>query len=100
MLGFATGYPTVTLMAVPVAAMVLLVALEQWMPAIGRGGALDDPEARHDVVHGVVGQGFGNQLGEALVAGALTVFAGWVGDRADVALWPASWPLIPAARSR
>lgn len=92
-LGFATGHPVVALTFVPVATMLLLVALEQWMPAIGQSGALDDPESGHDVVHLIVGQGFGNQLGEALVAGALAVFAGWAGNRVDVALWPTSWPL-------
>ena len=48
---------------------------------------------RHDIVHTVVGQGFGNQLGEAIVAGVLAVSAGWAGSRLDLAPWPASWPL-------
>src|SRR5262249_23205175 len=92
-LGFATGQPVVALMLVPVAVTVLLIAMEQWWPAVVQGSALDDPEARRDMVHTVVGQGFGNQLGEAIGAGALAVFAGWVGTRADIALWPTSWPL-------
>jgi sterol desaturase/sphingolipid hydroxylase (fatty acid hydroxylase superfamily) len=92
-LGFATGYPIIALMLVPVATTALLIAMEQWWPAVRQGSALDDPEARHDIVHTVVGQGFGNQLGEAIVAGALAVFAGWAGNRVDIALWPTSWPL-------
>ena len=56
-LGFATGHSVVALMFVPVATTALLVALEQWMPAVRQGSALDDPQVRQDIVHTVVGQG-------------------------------------------
>jgi ornithine lipid hydroxylase len=93
-LGFAAGQPVVALMFVPVVTTALLVPLEQWMPAVRQGSALDDPQVRQDMVHTVVGQGFGNQLGEAIVAGALALWFGWAGSRLGVTLWPASWPLV------
>jgi sterol desaturase/sphingolipid hydroxylase (fatty acid hydroxylase superfamily) len=92
-LGFATGHPMVALMLVPTATTVLLVALEQCMPAVKQGSALDDPQVRQDIVHTVVGQGFGNQLGEALAAGTMALWFGWAGSQLGLGLWPATWPL-------
>ena len=92
-LGFATGQPLVALMLVPAAMTALLVPLEHWMPAVGQGSALDDPQVGHDIVHSLVGQGFGNQLGGAIVAGAMALPLGWAGGRFGFAFWPTGWPL-------
>ncbi len=92
-LGFASGQPLIALALVPVAITTLLVPLEEWMPAVRQGSALSDPQARQDIFHTIVGQGFGNQLGGALVAGAMALPLGWAGSRFGFAFWPASWPL-------
>jgi sterol desaturase/sphingolipid hydroxylase (fatty acid hydroxylase superfamily) len=93
LLGFATGHVLLALALVPVAAWVVIVPLEAWLPALDQGSAWRDPQVRQDVFHTVVGQGFGNELGAAIVAGVAAVPLGWAGGRFGVALWPATWPL-------
>lgn len=92
-LGFATGRIPLVLAVVPVVAWVGIIALEAWIPTIAQGSTWRDPQARHDVFHTVVGQGFGNQLGAVLVATAMALPLGWAGGRFGVALWPTHWPL-------
>jgi ornithine lipid hydroxylase len=41
----------------------------------------------------VVGQGFGNQLGAAIVVGMMALPFGWAGSRFGFAVWPTHWPL-------
>jgi sterol desaturase/sphingolipid hydroxylase (fatty acid hydroxylase superfamily) len=91
--GFASGRPFVTLMLVPVAISVLLLPLEEWLAAVPRSGALRDPQLPQDLLHAVLGQGFGNQVGTALVAGAMAMLLGSAGGRFGLALWPADWPM-------
>ncbi len=92
-LGFATGQAVVALMLVPGVAWAVIGALEVWIPAVRQESTWRDPQALRDVFHTVVGQGFGNQLGAAMVAGALALSSGWAGGRLGFALWPADWPL-------
>jgi ornithine lipid hydroxylase len=96
-LGFATGQVLLALAVVPVAASAGIMALEAWIPAVTQGTAWRDPQVRHDVFHTIVGQGFGNQLGAALVAAAMALPLGWAGARFGGALWPTEWPLAVQA---
>jgi sterol desaturase/sphingolipid hydroxylase (fatty acid hydroxylase superfamily) len=90
---FAHGQAVPSLFFVPAVAWFPIVLLERFIPRIERADALRDPQARTDIFHAIVGQGFGNQLGAALAAGALALPLGWAGGRFGLALWPTDWPL-------
>jgi sterol desaturase/sphingolipid hydroxylase (fatty acid hydroxylase superfamily) len=90
---FASGQALLALALVPAATWFLIVALEIWIPMIPRADAWRDPHVRQDVFHSIVGQGFGNQLGATLAAGALALPLGWAGGHVGLALWPVEWPL-------
>jgi sterol desaturase/sphingolipid hydroxylase (fatty acid hydroxylase superfamily) len=96
-LGFATGHVVLALAVVPVVASAGIMALEACIPAMPQGSTWRDPQARHDVFHTIVGQGFGNELGAALVATAMALPLGWAGGRFGGALWPTEWPLAVQA---
>lgn len=92
-LGFVTGHPALALTLVPVAAWALILGLEAAIPLVPQPSAWRDPEAGRDMFHTLVGQGFGNELGAAVVAGVLALPVGWAGARFGTDLWPAHWPL-------
>jgi len=90
---FAGGVSEIGLALVPAAAIALLVGLEPLLPDRPGKGAWRDPQAWNDIVHGVVGQGGGNALGQALFVFGAAWLAGVVGERWGLRLWPAAWPL-------
>jgi sterol desaturase/sphingolipid hydroxylase (fatty acid hydroxylase superfamily) len=90
---FAAGQAALGLLVVPGLVWSVIVPLERFIPAIPCADAWRDPRAGQDILHSLVGQGFGNQLGNALAAGALALGAGWAGGQLGAGLWPARWPL-------
>jgi sterol desaturase/sphingolipid hydroxylase (fatty acid hydroxylase superfamily) len=92
-LGFQLGAAELALFAVPAVAVTLLVALEALAPARAGQGAWRDPALWRDVGHQVIGQVFGNQLGELLFLGAAALVAGRLSAYLGMELWPSHWPL-------
>jgi hypothetical protein len=89
--GFASGRPFVTLMLVPVAISVLLLPLEEWLPAVPRA-ALRDPQLPQDLLHAVLGQDSGTKWERRSSRGDGD--AAGLGRRPlGLALWPADWPM-------
>jgi sterol desaturase/sphingolipid hydroxylase (fatty acid hydroxylase superfamily) len=89
---FAWGFSEIGLALVPVVGIVLLFGFEWLLPDRRGKGAWRDPQAWNDVVHGVVGQGGGNALGQAVFVFAAAWLAGEIGERWGLRLWPAQWP--------
>jgi sterol desaturase/sphingolipid hydroxylase (fatty acid hydroxylase superfamily) len=92
-LGFASGWAQLALFLGPGIAWVLILAFEAAIPWVTQPSAWRDPQAGQDLFHTLVGQGIGNQLGAAIVAGALALPLGWAGGRFGMDIWPAHWPL-------
>ena len=90
--GFERGFGEASLFAVPAAAILGLVFLELLLPERPGAGVLRDPQAPNDMAHGVVGQAFGNTLGQVVFVVAAAALAGTISERLGGNLWPVHWP--------
>lgn len=91
--GFENGYAELVLFGVPALTMLALFGLEFWLPdRVGRG-TWGDPQSGNDLVHGILGQGGGNLLGQATFVFTAALIAGEVSARFGGNLWPLHWPL-------
>ncbi len=96
-LAFWRGAARESVLIVPSVQVLLLVALEVWLPADRERSLRSDPGWRNDVAHNVVGSGLGPALSDALVLAAVALLAGRVAALVGGTLWPAHWPLVAQA---
>jgi sterol desaturase/sphingolipid hydroxylase (fatty acid hydroxylase superfamily) len=90
---FERGFFEAGLALVPTAAILLLFALEFALPERRAAGSARDPQLWNDAVHGVVGQGGGNALGQMVFVFGAALLAGEISEHWGANLWPASAPL-------
>jgi len=90
---FARGYTELGLFLVPLLGILVLLVLESVLPERRGSGSLADPQFWNDAVHGLVGQGAGNAVGQAVFVFAAALLAGEISERWGGNLWPARWSL-------
>jgi sterol desaturase/sphingolipid hydroxylase (fatty acid hydroxylase superfamily) len=96
-LAFTRGAATEAVLLVPAVQVLILFALEPWLPAERDGSALRDPRLGNDLAHNLVGFGLGTPLSDALVLAATALLAGQLSSLAGGTLWPAHWPFAVQA---
>ena len=95
---FERGFAEAGLVLVPLAALLILFALEFVLPERRGEGSGQDPQLWNDAFHGAMGQGAGNALGQAVFVFAAALLAGEISERWGGNLWPAEaslWMQIP-----
>jgi sterol desaturase/sphingolipid hydroxylase (fatty acid hydroxylase superfamily) len=95
---FERGFAEVGLAGVPLVVILILFALELILPERSGEGSGQDPQLWNDAFHGVLSQGVGNPLGQAVFVFAAALLAGEISDRWGGNLWPAEaslWIQIP-----
>jgi hypothetical protein len=80
-ISFAHGYTQLGLFFVPLLGILVLLVLESLLPERRGSGSLADPQFWNDAVHGLVGQGAGNALGQAVFVFAAALLAGEISER-------------------
>jgi sterol desaturase/sphingolipid hydroxylase (fatty acid hydroxylase superfamily) len=90
--GLARGELLLTFALVPPLQGLFVLAAEVLWPEVPGSSTWRDPQLWNDLFHNLVGQGFGNQLGAMLVAGAMALLAGAGGERFGASLWSSLWP--------
>jgi len=95
---FATaGAELAVFVAIPLAQVAVLFALELRLPAEPRGAARSDPGLGNDLAHNVLGGGLGGALSELVVLAVTALAAGHLADAMGGGPWPRGWPLAAQA---
>jgi sterol desaturase/sphingolipid hydroxylase (fatty acid hydroxylase superfamily) len=91
--GIAAGIPVpVWAFVVSAANVVVILALEQVLPARARVNPFRDPQVPRDIGHGVLIGALGRPVASRLAAGAIAVVAVAAAGTRRPHLWPTNWP--------
>ncbi len=91
--GLSLGFdPALTLLAITVANMALIAALELWLPDRPEWRWARDGQVVNDIVHGI-GNVFGENLGRSALLIVFAVVGGKLAEHGNLGLWPSDWPL-------